>query len=202
MQAWAQYLNDEAQPDAIVQLAVAYVEFEALHPFRDGNSRLGRMLIALFLYRRRLLGSPNFYMSPYFERHREAYIDRLRAVSSDDAWTEWCRFFLDGVADQAGENERKAHAILALYERVKVDIVDVTRSQHGVRALDFIFRQPVFGSAQFVVRSEIPKATAQRFIALLREAGLLHTARAARGRRGGVYVFAELIALVEGRSLR
>ena len=202
MHAWAQYLNDEAQPDAIVQLAIAHVEFEALHPFRDGNGRLGRMLIPLFLYRRRLLGSPNFYMSAYFERHREAYVDRLRAVSSDDAWTAWCRFFLDGVADQAGENERTVRAILALYGRVKVGIVDMTRSQHGVRALDFIFRQPVFGSAQFVARSEIPRPTAQRFIALLREAGLLHTARPARGRRGGVYVFTELIALVEGRLPR
>jgi Fic family protein len=147
------------------------VEFEALHPFRDGNGRLGRMLIPLFLYRRGLLGSPSFYMSGYFERHRDAYIDRLRAVSSDDAWTEWCRFFLDGVADQAGENERKVRAILALYERVKVDIIDVTHSQHGVRAVDFIFRQPVFGSAQFVARSEIPRPTAQRFVALLRRCG-------------------------------
>ena len=123
-------------------------------------------------------------------------------MSSDGAWTEWCRFFLDGVAVQAGENERKVRAILALYERVKVDIVHMTRSQHGVRALDFIFRQPVFGSAQFVAGSEIPKPTAQRFIALLREAGLLHTARPARGRRGGVYVFTELMAIVEGGQVR
>ena len=93
-------------------------------------------------------------------------------------------------------------AILALYERVKVDIIDVTRSQHGVRALDFIFRQPVFGSAQFVNWSEIPKPSAQRFISLMRSAGLLHTARPPRGRRGGVYVFTELIEIVEGRGLR
>ena len=91
---------------------------------------------------------------------------------------------------------------LALHERVKVDIVDMTRSQHGVRVLDFVFRQLVFGSAQFVARSEIPRATAQRSDALLRDAGLLYTARPARGRQGGVYVFAELIAIVEGRSLR
>ena len=201
MNAWAAYLNDATQPDPIVQLAIAHVEFEALHPFRDGNGRLGRMLIPLFLFQRGLLGSPSFYMSAYFERHRDAYIDRLRAVSSDGAWTEWCRFFLDGVADQAAENDRKVRAILALYERVKVDIIDVTRLQHGVRALDFIFRQPAFGSAQFVEGSEIPKATAHRFIGLLREAGLLRTARPSKGRRGGIYVFTELIEVIEGRSL-
>lgn len=202
MNAWARYVNDETQPDPIVQLAIAHVEFEALHPFRDGNGRLGRMLIPLFLFRRGLLGSPSFYMSGYFERHRDVYIDRLRAVSSDGAWTAWCSFFLDGVADQAVENERRVRAILALYERVKADIIDVTHSQYGVRALDFIFRQPMFRSAQFVAGSEIPRPTAQRFIALLRDAGLLHTLRARRGRRGGVYVFTELIEVVEGRSVR
>ncbi len=202
MNAWARYLDDETQPDPIVQLALAHVEFEALHPFRDGNGRLGRMLIPLFLYRRRLLGSPNFYMSGYFERHRDAYIEHLRAVSSDDAWTDWSRFFLAGVADQAGENERKVREIIALYDRIKVDIVDVTRSQHGVRALDFVFGQPVFGSAQFVAESRIPKATAQRLLARLRDVGLLHTARRARGRRGGVYVFTELIEIAEGPPRR
>lgn len=202
MNAWAAYLNDEAEPDPIVQLAIAHVEFEALHPFRDGNGRLGRMLVPLFLYRRALIGSPSFYMSGFFERHRDEYIERLRAVSDAEAWTEWCRFFLDGVTDQAAENEHKVRAILALYERVKVAIIDVTRSQHGVRALDFLFRRPVFGSAQFVEESEIPKPTAQRFIVLLREADLLHTARPPRGRRGGIYVFTELIEVIEGRSLR
>ena len=88
---------------------------------------------------------------------------------------------------------------LALYERVQVDIIDVTRSQHGLRALDFIFRQPVFGSAQFVDASEIPRATAQRFITLWRDQACF-TPRVRRGRRGGVYVFTELIEIVEGRS--
>jgi Fic family protein len=72
----------------VVQLAVAHVEFEALHQFRDGNGRLGRMLIPLFLYLRALLGSPSFDMSAYFERHRGEYIERLRAVSDAEAWTE------------------------------------------------------------------------------------------------------------------
>jgi len=200
MQAWAAYVNDTAQPDPVVQLAVAHVEFEALHPFRDGNGRLGRMLIPLFLYARGLLGSPTFYMSGYFERRRDAYVKRLRAVSSDGAWTEWCRFYLDGVAEQAAENERKVRAILALYERTKDVIVDLARSQHSVRALDFVFREPVFGSARFIAESGIPKPTALRLIAMLREAGLVTTVRPPRGRRAGVYAFGQLIAIAEGSS--
>lgn len=86
---WAVYVSDEQQPDPIAQLAVIHVEFETLHPFQDGNGRLGRMLIPLFLYQRRILSSPDFYMSGYFEAHRNAYIEHLRAVSSNDSWTEW-----------------------------------------------------------------------------------------------------------------
>ncbi len=92
MDAWMAYLNDETQPDPLVQLAIVHLEFEALHPFCDGNGRLGRMLIPLYLYQRRLLDSPNFYMSGYLEAHREAYQERLRAVSRDGFWTAWCAF--------------------------------------------------------------------------------------------------------------
>ncbi len=84
MNTWAAYLHDEAQPDPIAQLAIAHVEFEALHPTHDGNGRLRRMLIPPFPYRRALLGSPSFPMSANVEPHRDEYIQRLRAVSDDD----------------------------------------------------------------------------------------------------------------------
>jgi Fic family protein len=93
MTRWEQYVNS-SQDDILVQLAVAHVEFEALHPFLDGNGRLGRMLIPLFLYHKKLLSAPTFYLSEYLEMNREEYIERLLAVSRDDDWTSWCVFFL------------------------------------------------------------------------------------------------------------
>lgn len=200
MDRWTHYLNDEYQPDPLVQLAIVHVDFEALHPFRDGNGRLGRMLIPLFLYQRRLLGSANFYMSGYLEAHRETYQEKLRAVSRDDAWTAWVAFFLDGV-EQAAENERKARAILALYERVKGQVVDLTHSQHAIRAVDFLFQQPIFAAPHFVEGSDMPRPTGQRILGLLRETGLLHALREGKGRRFGVYAFWELLEVTEGRPV-
>ena len=119
MDEWERYLGSTTEPDTLIQLAILHVEFEALHPFKDGNGRLGRMLIPLFLFQRKLLTSPDFYMSGYLEANREEYQERLRAVSRDGDWTGWCAFFLQGIREQAAENERKARAILSLYNRVK-----------------------------------------------------------------------------------
>lgn len=201
MDGWMGFLNDLGQPDPLVQLALVHLEFEALHPFQDGNGRLGRMLIPLFLYQRRLLSSPNFYMSGYLEARRDEYQERLRAVSREGAWTEWVAFFLRGVIDQAADNEKKARAILELYERVKTRVVELTRSQHAIRAVDFLFQRPILAAPHFVERSGIPAPTAKRILALLRDDGLLFTLREGSGRRSGIYAFRELLNLAEGRSI-
>jgi Fic family protein len=104
--------------DPLVQLAIIHVEFEALHPFKDGNGRLGRMIVPLFLYERRVLSGPNFYMSGYLEARREQYVDQMRAVSRDGAWTAWCAFFLQGLIEQASDNQSKAQAIIDLHARM------------------------------------------------------------------------------------
>ena len=119
MSAWERYVNRDDAPDRLVQLAVLHAEFEALHPFLDGNGRLGRMLVPLFLWQCGLIGQPMFYVSAYFEARRDAYYEGLLAVSRDDDWTGWCRFFLKAVRAQAEENLTKARGILDLYEDMK-----------------------------------------------------------------------------------
>jgi hypothetical protein len=101
------------------------VEFEALHPFLDGNGRLGRMLIPLFLFEKKLLSGPHFYVSAFFEANRDEYYHRLREVSARGDWTSWCEFFLRALIAQASENERKARAILSLYGDVKNQMVSL-----------------------------------------------------------------------------
>jgi Fic family protein len=201
MDDWEKFLVDKNQLDPLVQLAIVHVEFESLHPFEDGNGRLGRMLIPLFLYKNKLLGSPNFYMSGYLETNRTTYQDRLRAVSREDSWTEWCAFFLRGIVDQAAENERKARSILALYEKVKTQVADITHSQHAIRTVDFLFQQPIFSAPHFTQNSNIPKPTAARILGLLRDEHLLHTLREGKGRRHGIFIFRELINIAEGDSV-
>ncbi len=201
MDAWEQYFGSTSEMDALVQLALVHVEFEALHPFEDGNGRLGRMLIPLFLHQRKLLSSPDFYMSGYLERNREEYQERLRAVSRDGAWTAWCVFFLNGIREQAANNETKARAILSLYDRIKQQTVDLTHSQHAMRAVDFLFQSPIFSAPTFINHSSIPKPTASRILALLRDAGILITLEEGRGRRAGIYAFKELLNVAEGREV-
>ena len=198
MDDWERYFGSTTEPDALVQLAIVHVEFEALHPFKDGNGRLGRMLIPLFLYQRKLLTSPDFYMSGYLERKREEYQERLRAVSRDGDWTGWCVFFLEGVREQAGENERRARSILTLYDRIKTQVADLTHSQHTMRAVDFLFQSPIFGAPAFTNHAGIPKPSASRILSLLREAGILLTLEEGRGRRPGIYAFRELLNVAEG----
>jgi Fic family protein len=201
MDNWEIYMNSDSELDPLVQLAIVHVEFEALHPFKDGNGRLGRMLIPLYLYKKGVLSSPDFYMSGYLEEHREEYQERLRAVSRDDSWTQWCAFFLQGIVQQSSENERKARAILDLYEQVKNQVVDRSHSQHAIRAVDFLFQQPIFSAPAFTDHSDIPKPTAARILALLREDGLLHTIQEGRGRRPGIYAFRQLLNVAEGRKI-
>jgi Fic family protein len=201
MDDWETYFSSTSEPDALTQLAILHVEFEALHPFKDGNGRLGRMLLPLFLFQRKLLSSPDFYMSGYMEANREEYQERLRAVSRDDNWTGWCAFFLKGVVQQSAENERKARAILTLYNRLKTEVADLTHSQHSIRAVDFIFQTPIFTAPLFTNYSRIPKATAARILGLLRDKQLLIPVREGKGRRAGVYVFRELINIAEGKAV-
>lgn len=200
MGAWESYLHADA-PDSLVQLAILHAEFEALHPFLDGNGRLGRMLVPLFLWQRGILQRPMFYISAGLEARREEYIERLLAVSRDDDWTGWCVFFLEAIRAQAEDNLAKARAILELYDEMKRRVPDLTRSRHAVRALDWIFSKPIFSTTEFVAASGIPAATARRFLAMLRAGGILVDLRPGHGQKPAILAFPELLNLTEGRTV-
>lgn len=198
---WSSYVASRAEPDPLAQLAVVHAEFEALHPFKDGNGRLGRMIIPLFLYERKILSGPNFYMSGYLEARRDQYVERLRAVSRDGAWTAWCAFFLEGLIEQASENQSKAQAILDLHQHMHRRVAELTRSQYAGLVVDFLFSRPVFASTHFVEGSKIPRPTALRFLSVLREVGVLRTIRDGAGRRAAIFAFPDLLNIAEGRTV-
>jgi Fic family protein len=199
MSAWERYIHAEA-PDRIVQLAVLHAEFEALHPFLDGNGRLGRMLVPLFMWQTGLIHTPMFYISAYFEGNRDEYYDRLLAVSRDGDWTGWCSFFLEAVRSQAEENQRKTTDILGLYEAMKPKVAELTRSQYAIHALDWIFGRPIFKSSDFVARASIPEPTAKRILAVLRDENILQVIVEGRGRRASTLAFPALLNIAEGRE--
>ncbi|MDH5544454.1 MAG: Fic family protein [Gammaproteobacteria bacterium] len=200
LQAWEAYL-DSVDIDPIVQTAIVHAQFELLHPFKDGNGRIGRLLIPLFLYSKGRLASPMFYLSAYLEQHREEYYARLRAISQKGDWTGWCAFFLRAVTVQANENGIILREIMALHEATKVQIRDITHSPHSAQLVDALFDRPIFTAADIARRAEVPKPTMHKLINSLLEEGILHTVRQAAGRRPAILTFGELLNTLERKQL-
>jgi Fic family protein len=182
------------------QLAVIHAEFESLHPFLDGNGRVGRMIIPLYLWQRGLIRAPLFYMSGYFEADRGAYYDGLLSVSRDRDWTAWCRYFLEALRAQAQTNHAVVMAIIDLYAKLKRDTVAWSRSQYAVPALDWMFGRPIFKSTDFVANAGIPAPTAKRLLAVFKENGLFSVLVEGRGRRNSVFALEELLNVAEGKD--
>jgi Fic family protein len=200
LQAWESYLSG-SDVDVLLQCAVVHAQFELIHPFKDGNGRIGRLLIPLFLYQKRALGSPMFYLSDYLESNRDSYYARLAAISREGDWTGWVVFFLEAVAQQALANTERVRSMLALYADMKRRIAELTRSQHAIAVLDALFDRPVFQSGDFVQRTGIPKQSALPFLRTLRDAGILHVLRESSGRRSAVLAFKDLLNCAEGRVI-
>ncbi len=195
MQALITFINDDSI-NKLLRTAIAHVEFEALHPFKDGNGRIGRMLITLMLWEYKLIEAPHFYVSGVFEDLRDDYIDKMRDVSASNAWTDWCVFFLQSLTEQAERNMDTARAIFALYEDMKLRFREELNSQWAVQALDFVFTNPTFRNNRFTQGTEIPSHVAMSMTRKLRDANLLREVVPSAGRRPAMYAFQPLIDLV------
>ncbi|HIJ83010.1 MAG: Adenosine monophosphate-protein transferase SoFic [Magnetococcales bacterium] len=200
MQVWEAYLATD-DFDLLVQVAIAHAQFELIHPFKDGNGRIGRLLIPLFLYQKRALASPMFYLSEYLENHRDTYYTRLHAISREGDWIGWVAFFLDAIVEQAHANTQRVRKILELYEQMKLRISQLTRSHHAIQVLDTLFDRPIFKSSDFVARSGIPRHTVLPILQKLRKAEILHSLREKRGRRSAILAFRDLLNYAEGREV-
>lgn len=195
MEVLFNYIHES--PDAVlIKTALMHLEFEALHPFKDGNGRIGRMLITLYLWAAGSISAPHFYISGYMEKHKDLYIDTMRRVSSDGDWEAWCNFFFKAIEDQAHKNIQVAESIKQLYEEMKSIFADTLSSKWSVNALDFIFANPIFRNNRFTNDSGIPAQTASRFTRLLLDRGILRTIKDASGRRPALYAFEPLLKLV------
>jgi len=189
------YINESKHP-MLIKAALMHVEFESLHPFQDGNGRIGRMLITLLLWSSGMISAPHFYISGYMEENKDLYIDTMRRVSEHNEWEEWCSFFLKAVEHQAIRNLEIAERISELYEQMKTVFSDALASKWSVNALDYIFTNPVFRNNRFTSNSGIPAPTAARFTRLLLDKNLIITLEESSGRRPALYSFEPLVRLV------
>ena len=187
--------------DVLIQTAIVHAQFEILHPFKDGNGRIGRLLIPLFLFQKSAFTRPMFYLSEYLEAHRDEYYTRLRQITESGDWTGWIVFFLDAVRQQALDNADRVKGILSLYDEMKVEVQAVTHSQYTPAILDALFDRPIFRAANFASRSNVPSATAKKALRQLRDASVLQTVQESRGSQSAVLAFPRLFNLAEGREV-
>ena len=204
LQAWEQYL-DYDDNNFLLQAAIVHAQFELIHPFKDGNGRIGRILIPLFLYQKKQLSQPMFYLSEYLEAHRDEYYQQLRTISEQQDWNGWVAFFLRAIAHQSRENSLRVKKIMALYEETKTKIRKVTHSQYSIYLLDAIFSKPIFRSSdlvkQFYEKHGIHEKTTPGLLQRLRNAKILEILQQGSGRRSSVLCFTRLINLAEGRDI-
>ena len=186
--------------DPLLQSGILHAQFELIHPFHDGNGRVGRLLIPLYLHSQGLLERPVFYLSEYFETHREEYIDSLNALHQDPtAWEPWLLFFLQAVDEQARENMRRAAAMQRLYKELQTEFPNITKSASYGLLLDAIFESPIFSKPKIsACINEVNTATVQRMINSLVDAGILRIRTNGAGRRASTYQLQELSRIAQG----
>lgn len=202
MENWERfYLSN--QPDAIVQAAILHAQFELIHPFEDGNGRIGRLIIPLFLYEKRLISRPCFYLSACLEKKRDSYMNGLKGLNKKPVkWDWWIWFFLTAVATQAKEDSERIKRIAALYEEMKKRFVDLTHSQFAVPVLDAVFERPVFRRSAIeskLSRLEKPPSglTVNNILRKLVDHDVLQVCEEGRGRRATIYELSALMELLE-----
>lgn len=143
MDAWESFVNADLKMPPLVQCALLHYQFETIHPFRDGNGRIGRLLTTLFLIERGVLSTPLLYLSAYLERHRQAYYDSLLEVSRTGDFSPWLMFFLTGVAEQASDAIDRSRRLRALHQEFRDRLQQAGESANALLMVDELFANPV-----------------------------------------------------------
>lgn len=188
------YLHDRSPMPVLLRAALVHYHFEAIHPFLDGNGRVGRLLIAFLLHVENVLDQPLLYLSAFFERHRREYYRRLVDVTMKGAWLEWIDFFLQGVTEQANDAVRRTRELLDLSESYRRKIAPARNAGVLSSLIDGLFASPATTipsvAANFNMSYPAAKKNVQKLVAL-------HILKPRRAGRGSVYVAEDLLKIVE-----
>lgn len=191
------FLHDGAGLPPLIQVGLAHAQFETIHPFLDGNGRVGRLLITFLLTEKRLLGKPVLYLSHYFKQHRSEYYERLQAVRDAGDWEGWLGFFLEGVVSVSREAAQTAAAILRMREAFRARITEELgrAAANGQRVMDRLFDHPIVNVATVREWLDLTPAGANQIVSRLEGIGLLREITGyARNRR---FVFEPYLRLFD-----
>ena len=192
------FLHDDSLP-VLIQCGLAHAQFETIHPFLDGNGRVGRLLITLLLCQRKVLHRPLLYLSHYLKSNRAEYYDRLTAIRKDGNWESWLKFFLRGVEEVSGEAIEKARQIIKLRETHRELISEkMGDANRGFRLLDYLYDQPIVSVRMVEKHLNTSYVTADKVVRQL--TGLKILTPTSRRRRNRRYSYAPYIALFQSSA--
>lgn len=178
----------------LVKSAIIHYQFEAIHPFQDGNGRIGRLLVPLYLYQEELLHQPILFLSGYFDKHRKEYLDHLHLVDIKQKYEEWISFFLVSIKNQAKETQGLIYQIMGLFDEVKNKTAPI-KSPYISRVVDFIFVRPIFSNSELGKYIKSNRVTSLRLIKRLEDLKVLVPFIPPKRKRK-LYAFGSLIKLL------
>ena len=194
------YLHEPPVLPPLVRLALIHYQFEAIHPFLDGNGRIGRLLITLLLCVEGLLPQPLLYLSAFFERHRQEYYRLLMAVSQSGSWTPWIAYFLRGIAEQSSDAVKRANLLLSLRQRYREKMQSARSSALLLQMVDDLFSTPALDVSSASKRLNVTPRAAQLNVDKLIKSGILKEATGRR--RNRIFVAAEIINIIEAPEIK
>ena len=193
------YISEYDEQSALVQAAIIHAQFEKIHPFKDGNGRIGRMLIPLFLYHKNVMSRPVLYVSEFLEENRDEYYYRLNTIDEENGWIDWILFFLRAVETQSNKNIEKIKKLQNLYEEYKTIINEILNTKNSIYILDALFQHPICKSNTIFEtvskKTNIDSSTIDRYLKKLVEKGILMPENDKE--RHKKYYFKELIDIIQ-----
>lgn len=194
------FLNDEMYPvPDLIRIGIAHYQFETIHPFLDGNGRLGRLLITLYLVSKGLLVKPTLYLSDFFEQHKVLYYDNLTRVRTHNDITQWLKFFLEGVRQTSENSIQTFQAIIRLRQQCEAKILTLGKKVKLAQAfLQYLYSKPITDAQEVGHALSITPSTTFRLLNNFVSLGIIQERTS--NRRNRVFVFAEYLQLFESRS--
>ena len=188
--------NEEIEVPHLIRIAISHYQFETIHPFSDGNGRIGRLLIPLYLISHGLLRKPSLYLSDYLERHRGAYYDALTVVRSSNDLLHWIKFFLSAIIETADNGKETFTKILDLTKRIDSQIVTLGRkAENAKNILNHLYKKPVINVNQIMTILGVSKKSANQLVSDLVNLGILTELTGFR--RNRLFVFKDYINLFD-----
>ncbi len=186
--------NDSHYFPELLKIALVHYQFETIHPFLDGNGRVGRLLITLYLFSKGILKQPVLYMSDFFERNRSLYYDNLMRVREKNDLLQWFKFFLVGIIETAKSGITTFDNILKLQKKVEAQIQTLgSRTANAQKVVQYLYQRPIIDAAKVGEVADISPASAYKLIADLEQFGILKEITG--GKRGKMYVYYDYLQL-------